>query len=286
MTVIDSILNQLNLKARFTVESYHQLAPISSEINAPKCLLCKALKHGCHPLRAISLSTNGTEVFAADKTLELLKQEGEKITVVGKVINTSLHNSGNLFFINFGTTANVQGKYNSFTIVVPPKGLKNFAKINGTTTSDLQHFKGKKLQVTGILELITNKKGYTGPQILLEDPYQLKVLTRSEANDILKASTTNTSQPNKPTPPSGKSSQTIQTPAPSVNSVLPPNDPVSSPLPKQTLPIKPVPPPPRQAPPPVPESYRIESFFQGQPSSLVSSASTTSTPQTQTAPNN
>lgn len=194
------------------------------------------------PLLLASNLPDEIAAFSAKQTLQLVQQEGEKITVLGEVVNTYLYGySGNILFINFGTLKDNKGKYNSFTIVIFSKGLKNFNRVKNLTIDELKNLKGKYVKVTGILELYPNeKKGFTTPQIIVEDPYQLTVVTRSEANDILNASTRKIVQPVKPTPPSTKSSIPTQT----INTVTKPSP--TRPIPTKPIPPKPVPPSQKQ----------------------------------------
>lgn len=194
------------------------------------------------PLLLTSNLPDEIAAFSAKQTLQLVQQEGEKITVLGEVVNTHLYGySGNILFINFGTFKDNKGKYNSFTIVIFSKGLTNFSRVKNLTIDELKNLKGKYLKVTGILELYPNeKKGFTTPQIIVEDPYQLTVVTSSEADDILNASTRRIAQPVKSTPPSTKSSIPTQT----INTVPKPSP--TRPIPTKPIPPKPVPPSQRQ----------------------------------------
>ncbi|MHC5747470.1 MAG: CFI-box-CTERM domain-containing protein [Nostoc sp.] len=220
-------------------------------------------------LRSItSSSSDGIAAFAAKETLKLVKQEGEKITVIGQVMNTKLHD-GSMLFVKFGNYKDVINNYNSFTVVIFSKGLEKLFRVKNITIDNFITFQGKYLKITGILELYTNRQGYITPQIVLEDPYQLTVITQSEATDILKPSTTNTSRPVKPVSPTVKSSQNIQVPTSAVNSV-------PQPLPKRPLPPKPVPPPLSQ--PSVPRTS------QTQTPSPAARPPSTSIPPKQTAP--
>lgn len=176
--------------------------------------------------------------FPANKTLELVLQEGEKIIVLGEVVSTGHINNqhSNILFINFGEPRHTTKEYNPFTIVIFSKGLTNFRRVKNITIDELKKLKGKYLKVTGILELYPNKKkGFTTPQIIVEDPYQLTVVTRSEADVILNASTRRIAQPVKPTPPSTQSSIPTQT----INTVPKPS--ATRPIPTKPIPPKPVP---------------------------------------------
>lgn len=192
------------------------------------------------PLSVTSSSSDGIAIFATTGILKLVKQEGEKITVIGQVINTVDY--GGMLFINFGILRDTINNYSPFTIVIFSNGLTTLSRVKNLTIDDLMKFKGKYLKVTGILELYPNKKkGLTTPQIIVEDPYQLTVITRSEYTDILNPSTRSTVQPVKPTPLITKAtnSSSIQVPSSAVNSVPNPSS-------KRPLPPKPVPPPPNQ----------------------------------------
>lgn len=221
------------------------------------------------PLSIPPSSTDGIAAFSAKETLKLVKQEGEKITVIGQVTNTYPY--GDMLFINFGILRDTINNYNPFTIVIFSKGLDNLRKVKNIMQDDLKNFKGKYLKITGILELYPNKKGCIIPQIVIEDPYQITVISLSEATDILKPSITNTSRIVKPVSPTIKSSQNIQVPTSAVNSV-------SKPSPTRPLPPKPVPPPQNQ-------SVAAKAFQTQTPSSATPPPSpSTPTPPKQTAP--
>ncbi|MEA5595735.1 CFI-box-CTERM domain-containing protein [Rivularia sp. UHCC 0363] len=215
------------------------------------------------PITAVS--TDAIAAFEAKKTLELVEQEGEKITVIGQVINIYFY--GDIVFINFGTLKETVNNYDPFTIVIFSKGLGNLHKVKNITLDELKLFKGKYLKITGILELYSNRRGNITPEIVVEDPYQLTVLTYNEANDILKPSTKTTPLP------------------------------VPKPLYTQPLPPKPVPPPANQpvatqspsSPPKQPAPSTPSTTKPPQNTRNVSSnpASTTKPPQnTRNVPNN
>ncbi len=211
-------------------------------------------------LPLISSFNDGTVVFSAKEILKLVKQEGEKITVVGKIASLYFANE-NLLFINFGNFANIVKNYSSFTIVIFSKGLASLRKVRNIDKDELKNLNNQYLKITGILELYANKKGCITPQIVLEDPYQIQILTQNEAKDILDAFTTTTNilQPLKPVPPK-------TSPVPTITAV-----PVQQP---SSLPPKPIPPQATSVKP-----TQTQPFVSSPPKQTASSVQPVSTPQ-------
>lgn len=138
-------------------------------------------------------STSQTKIFAATNTLELVKQEGKIITVVGQVANTRHLSSANIFFINFGNVSSLVKGYNPFTIVIFSEGLKNLSNSRSLTITQLSNWVGSYIKITGTLE-VHQKSGRNTPQIILKDSNQISLISQTQANNLIAGNTnTNTS---------------------------------------------------------------------------------------------
>ena len=142
---------------------------------------------------AVVESTSQTKIFAATNTLELVKQEGKIITVVGKVVITRHLSSTNIFFINFGNVSSLVNGYSPFTIVIFSEGLKNLSNSRSLTITQLSNWVGSYIKITGTLE-VHQKSGRNTPQIILKDSNQISLISQAEANNLIPGNTnTNTS---------------------------------------------------------------------------------------------
>jgi|GEM_PF-1159448 len=190
------------------------------------------------------------KVFAANDILRLVSQEGEIITIVGKVVRVGTDNSGSITFINFGDFRSSRGSYNPFTIVVFYQGLARIRKVKGWDSTTLKSLRGQYVEITGLLGIYLNSRGYKVPQIIWEDPYQLRIISEAEADKLLvpppqtpvsPTPTTSTgsssgssgSIPPRPVPPSASS------PSPTPTSIAPPTG--SSSSSSGSVPSRPVP---------------------------------------------
>ena len=132
-------------------------------------------------------------IFAATNTLELVKQEGKIITVVGQVANTRHLSSTNILFINFGNVSSLVNGYSPFTIVIFSEGLKNLSNSRSLTITQLSNWVGSYIKITGTLE-IHQKSSCNTPQIILKDSNQISLISQVEANNLIAGNTnTNTS---------------------------------------------------------------------------------------------
>jgi serine/threonine protein kinase len=132
-------------------------------------------------------------IFAATNTLELVKQEGKIITVVGKVVITRHLSSANIFFINFGNVSSLVNGYSPFAIVIFSEGLKNLSNSRSLTITQLSNWVGSYIKITGTLE-IHQKSSCNTPQIILKDSNQISLISQVEANNLIAGNTnTNTS---------------------------------------------------------------------------------------------
>jgi WD40 repeat protein len=142
---------------------------------------------------AVVESTSQTKIFAATNTLELVKQEGKIITVVGKVVITRHLSSTNILFINFGNVSSLVNGYSPFTIVIFSEGLKNLSNSRSLTITQLSNWVGSYIKITGTLE-VHQKSGHNTPQIILKDSNQISLISQNEANNLIAGNTnTNTS---------------------------------------------------------------------------------------------
>jgi hypothetical protein len=138
-------------------------------------------------------STSQTNIFAATNILELVKQKGKIITVVGKVFITRHLIKQNIVFINFGDVSNLVNGYSSFTIVILSEGLKNLSNYRSLTVNQLSNCAGSYIKITGTLELY-QKSSCNTPQIILKDSNQISLISQVEANNLIAGNTnTNTS---------------------------------------------------------------------------------------------
>jgi serine/threonine protein kinase len=140
---------------------------------------------------AVVESTSQTNIFAAANILELVKQKGKIITVVGKVFITRHLIKQNIVFINFGDVSNLVNGYSSFTIVILSEGLKNLSNYRSLTVNQLSNCAGSYIKITGTLELY-QKTGRITPQIILKDPNQISLISETEANQLIVGHTNTT----------------------------------------------------------------------------------------------
>ena len=134
-----------------------------------------------------------SQVFVATNTLELVKQQGKIITVVGQVANTRHLSNGNILFINFGNVSSLVNGYTPFTIVIFSEGLKNLSNSRSLTITQLSNWVGSYIKITGTLE-IHQKSNCNTPQIILKDSNQISLISQVEANNLIAGNTnTNTS---------------------------------------------------------------------------------------------
>jgi hypothetical protein len=141
------------------------------------------------------------KIFSAHDILQLIKQDGERIAVVGRVHNVAEHKEGsNLIatYINFGHLKNDSIKspnnfrgiieYRPFTVVIFSEGLNSLTSINNLSSIDIKKFEGKNLVITGLLERVNYKPGqYSTPQIILENSRQLTSITQEEADRLTRS---------------------------------------------------------------------------------------------------
>lgn len=215
-----------------------------------------------------------SDLFYAKDIKKLVEQEGEKVTVVGKVVGTG--ESEGMFFINFGNAWDelTQGgkTYKSFSIIIFSRMLSQLQRVKNWDISELKSLEGEYVEVNGLMGLYPKESETRGeswvPEIILEDPYKLRPITQDEAHQKLALALA------KPTPPGRKGQSTGSSTKPLPTKPVPPGR-KSSLSPAKSLPPKPTPPPqptvtsttPTPTPSPSPE-----------PTVTRSSDSTTPTP--------
>ena len=227
------------------------------------------------------------DFFDADDIKNLINQQGNKITIVGRVSSARIVpiNNGEIAFINFGYLGkgiSINGiTYNSFSALIFSNRLKIWRE---KRTESIESLKDKFVQITGLLDTHPKENLSVTPQIILEDPFQLKITTEDENKQSLGLY----SVPYKASCKPGKVLQPIiikPKPLQASSSTIS--------LPKQasTIPHKPIPPkpiPPKQAaaiPPTVPAPSNVKasspSFYSSNTSKLPSANISISTPNQQ-----
>ncbi|MBE9122631.1 hypothetical protein IQ269_17950 [Tychonema sp. LEGE 07199] len=127
------------------------------------------------------------KIFAANDILKLVRQEGETITIVGRVVRVGTDDFGSITFINFGDFRSSQGSYKPFTIVVFSQGLAKIRKVKGWDSTKLESLTGQYVEITGLLAIYQKRfrQDYKVPQIIWEDPYQVRIISKAEADKLL-----------------------------------------------------------------------------------------------------
>ncbi len=100
--------------------------------------------------------------LSADNLDEIVKYEGEFVTIVGKVVSGHIAPSGKVRFLNFGADYK-----KAFTAVIFTGDLKNFEKMIGEPTS---YYRNKNIKISGRISLYKGK-----PQIVLKSPEQISI---------------------------------------------------------------------------------------------------------------
>jgi serine/threonine protein kinase len=208
-----------NLTSCGTVDSHHYSR------NYGKCYWCERSARlgvdifpGVHVTPKASPPTSTLQVFEATKTLKLVQQNGNEITVSGQVISTRYHNT-NQVFLNFGHPSKLIDGYRSFRIVVPSNSLTNLYHIQGLTVDNLKSWKTQFIQISGTLVIHQIKWGVYVPQIVLNDYNQIKVIANStssrKAKSITKSKKRQTKSTTKrPSPKQSSKQQPIPQPIP------------------------------------------------------------------------
>ncbi|NJM66325.1 MAG: hypothetical protein HC851_12015 [Acaryochloris sp. RU_4_1] len=137
------------------------------------------------------------KVFSAHGIFQLVKQDGKKIAVVGKVNNIAEYREDSdliATFINFGHLKRDSIRewqssleYKPFTVVIFSEGLDSLLNVKHLTSSSLRELEGRYLKITGLLEQAKYKRSCT-PQIVLGNARQLTSVTEEEANRLIASS--------------------------------------------------------------------------------------------------
>jgi serine/threonine protein kinase len=121
----------------------------------------------------VNVVSNQNDIFSVDDILELVKQEGRQITVIGMIDNTPRVNG--ILYVNFQTT--------SFYCVMFASAFKKHE--NTSIINTLQNSQGKYVQFSGLLST-HQKVNSKRPQIILNEPSQIVFLSEVEAINMLK----------------------------------------------------------------------------------------------------
>lgn len=260
ITSVNSWVNRLKHLCLCNVNDIPKLDDfISPTINLP-LIPSKQQQITTSPIITATIQQGQLKVFAANDTRSIIKEDGEIIKVVGKVFSgKELRKNYTMFFINFADYRQTLEdtftfkSYQPFTIVIFQYVLEKLEKLKGLNISKLKDLNGEYVEITGLLGLHPkkNSKDCWVPQIILDDPYKIRVITKSEADQLLKGS-----QPSSATP------RPVQIPSPTPAPTFPPPTlpPVRTPAPTpvRTPTPTPAPTPVRTSTPtPIPTPVRI-----------------------------
>lgn len=121
-------------------------------------------------LLGISLNVWAAEINA-NNISELIKNEGEFVTVTGIVESTYIPKSGKVRFLNLGPDYRT-----AFTVVIFTGDLDKFTSKIGEPT---EYYKNKKIAVKGRIKLYQGK-----PEIIANSPDQISILsTKTSVSD-------------------------------------------------------------------------------------------------------
>jgi tetratricopeptide (TPR) repeat protein len=113
-------------------------------------------------------------VFAADQRTRLLEMVGERVTVVGRISEyySGVTRYGDPYvFLNFG-----DWRQGDFKLVIWSDALKLF-QAKGI---DLSNYTGKWVSVTGLIKEYRKEKYFQQPEIEIEVPSEIEILSGSE----------------------------------------------------------------------------------------------------------
>ena len=128
------------------------------------------------PKSNITVPTSESRVFAATDILELIKQAGKEVTVVGEVVDTYYIKNRKISVLNFTSISPSRNENVSFQIVISVEGFKSFAKSINRRVNQIKSFKGKYIKVKGILKLYQYKTfDDRTPQIIVNNHNQISV---------------------------------------------------------------------------------------------------------------
>lgn len=142
------------------------------------------------PQSNVTVPTSVSKVFAATDTLELVKQVGNEVTVVGKVVSTRyFEKNQNILIVNFSSIPTSINGYTLFRVVIFTEGLNNLSQCRNITVNQIQNWEKKYIKVQGILEIYQYKKlDAKTPQIIVNSHHQISLFYETEADILLEAS--------------------------------------------------------------------------------------------------
>ncbi|MFM6400004.1 MAG: hypothetical protein ACKPFF_25280, partial [Planktothrix sp.] len=206
ITSVNSLVNRLKHLCLCNVNDIPKLDDfINPTINLPS-IPSKQQQITTSPIITETIQQGQLKVFAADDIRSLIQQEGEIIKVVGQVVSANDYTKKyyTMFFINFGQPWQILedpftfNSYKPFTIVIFQDVLDKLEKLKGLNPIKLKGLKEEYIEITGLLGLYSKAKDfedYWVPQIILDDPYKIRVISKFEAYQLLKGS-----QPSSATP--------------------------------------------------------------------------------------
>lgn len=120
-------------------------------------------------------------VLDASLREELVAHEGFIVTVVGRItgVHSGLTRFGQPYiFLNFGDY-----RLGAFTLVLWSEAIRLFTRLS----RDPKDFDGKWVSVTGLITVFTPRRAsrLPQPQMVIEMPSEIQVVTEAEAKDIL-----------------------------------------------------------------------------------------------------
>jgi len=228
----------------------------------------------------LSVTTRPSNVIAANNLTELIEQEGNQITIVGRIINVVSRtvNYREIVFINFGKYQKnyfIHGnEYTSFTIVIFSEQIEAW---NKTRKESLRDLKNCYIQATGLLEIYKHpQKGTFIPQIILNNPYQIKITTEKQISTPYPVNPPISQPPTKPSNNTTGSTSNLPAKNPSNNTT------------GSTSNLPPKPKPPQPVTPTTSSSYTSSNSTPKTPTPTTSSSytSSNSTPNPPEPPEN
>jgi len=127
------------------------------------------------PARAGSVSKwEHFKIIAATQRQALLSSVGERVTVVGRISSYApkMSRAGKPYaFLSFGNW-----QLGSFRFIIWSEGLDAFQRQN----RDLRSYQGKWVSVTGLLDEYRSSNGRHHPQMVIETPSEIEVLSSEE----------------------------------------------------------------------------------------------------------
>ena len=130
-----------------------------------KCSICIA---SLVFIFGIILNAQSSEIKANDLN-ELIKNDGEFVTVTGLVESTLIAKSGKVRFLNLGKNYRT-----AFTVVIFTGDLDKFTSKIGEPT---QYYKNKKITVNGRIKIYKGK-----PEIIANSPDQITIVSENKSS--------------------------------------------------------------------------------------------------------